>query len=31
MLTPVFYVLLRRDKKVAEALPAPQTEVSSHA
>jgi hypothetical protein len=32
MLTPVFYVLLRRDKVVDQtALPAPQAEVSSHA
>jgi multidrug efflux pump len=31
MLTPVFYVLLRREKKAVEALPAPQFEVSSHA
>jgi hypothetical protein len=30
MLTPVFYVLLRRDRAVEPVLPAPQEEVSTH-
>ena len=31
MLTPVFYVLVRRSRAAAATLPAPQPEVSSHA
>jgi hydrophobe/amphiphile efflux-1 (HAE1) family protein len=31
MLTPVFYVLVRRRRAQTAALPAPQTEISSHA
>jgi hypothetical protein len=30
MLTPVFYVLLRRSKAATAALPAPELEVESH-
>jgi hypothetical protein len=31
MLTPVFYVLLRRERTAAPVLPAPAEEVSTHA
>jgi multidrug efflux pump len=31
MLTPVFYVLLQRERAARAALPAPQEEVPSHA
>jgi hypothetical protein len=31
MLTPVFYVLLRRERAVAPVLPAQPEEVSTHA